>query len=70
MAEIRELEAKLEKYEARALKEKKDKRETSKLADGTVANDESDDDDVEWFTDVSPDAVEARRVAALGNKGE
>ena len=64
-AAIAEIKRKVEKYATRLRAKTGAQGTGSEGADQTVAKDESDDD-VEWFTDVSPEAVEARRVAALG----
>merc|ERR1719231_1446114 len=64
-AAIAEIKKKVEKYATRLRAKTGAQGTGSEGADQTVAKDESDDD-IEWFTDVSPEAVEARRVAALG----
>ena len=67
-AAVAGIKKKIEKYETR-LRAKTEEQDMGGESPGQkVAKDaKSDDDDVEWFTDVSPDAVEARRIAALGN---
>merc|ERR550514_1667414 len=66
-AAVAGIKKKIEKYETR-LRAKTEEQDMGSESPGQkVAKDAKSDDDVEWFTDVSPDAVEARRIAALGN---
>jgi len=54
--------------EEKKAKEEKKKKATPPSSKKDEGEDEDEDDDVEWFTDLSPEAIEARRVEALGGR--